>query len=80
MTDLLKLESIADIPCRRSEQVTRSFTECPESCTWFGRCLNGTKFDNGKNGLKSGSFAPWIDFFIIPLVSLLEVLRTQLTI
>lgn len=62
MTDHLRLENEAGTKGRQSEQVARSFMNCPDNCPWVGRCLNGTKFDDGKGGLKPSSFAPWIDF------------------
>jgi hypothetical protein len=58
----LKLENGDLKHCRRSEQAARSFTECHRDCPWLGCCLNGTKFDDGKGGLKPGSFVPWLDF------------------
>jgi hypothetical protein len=62
MTDDLRLENGAGTNGRQSEQVARSFMNCPDNCPWVGHCLNGTKFDDGKGGLKPSSFAPWIDF------------------
>jgi len=62
MTDDFRVENGAGKKGRQTEQVARSFTNCPDSCPWVGHCLNGTKFDNGKGGLKPSSFAPWIDF------------------
>ena len=62
MAEHLRLENGADTKGQQSEQVARSFTECPENCPWLGRCMNGTKFDDGKGGLKPSLFVPWIDF------------------
>ena len=62
MTDDLRLENGAGTKGRQSEQVARSFMNCPDNCPLVGHCLNGTKFDDGKGGLKPSSFAPWIDF------------------
>ena len=62
MNDDLGLENEAGTKGRQSEQVARSFMDCPDNCPWVGHCLNGTKFDDGKGGLKPSSFAPWIDF------------------
>jgi hypothetical protein len=57
-----RLESGADPQGRRNEQVARSFAECKSDCPWYGRCLNGTRFDDGNGGLKPGNFAPWLYF------------------
>ncbi|MFC1941713.1 hypothetical protein ACFLWU_00665 [Chloroflexota bacterium] len=62
MVEDLRSENEEDPKGKRNEQVARSFTECPEYCPWLGRCLNGTKFDDGKGGLKPSTFVPWIDF------------------
>ena len=62
MGDYSRLENEVGTKGRQSEQVARSFTDCPDNCPWLGRCLNGTKFDDGRGGLKASSFAPWIDF------------------
>lgn len=63
MAEHLRLENGADTKSRQSEQVARSFTNCKNDCPWLGRCLNGTKFDDGKGGLKPSSFAPWINVY-----------------
>ena len=62
MTEHLRREKGAKKERPESEKIARSFTNCPDNCPWFGHCLNGTKFDDGKGGLKPSSFAPWIDF------------------
>lgn len=62
MTEHLGLENEAETKGQQSEQIARSFVDCPDNCFWVGHCLNGTKFDDGKGGLKPSSFAPWIDF------------------
>jgi len=40
----------------------QSFTDCPLDCPWYGKCLNGTKFDNGEGGCNPSSLAYWFDF------------------
>ena len=78
MTENLGLENGDETKGLQSEQVARSFTNCPDNCPWVGHCLNGTKFDDGKGGLKPSSFAPWIDFshyspcFLIRTKSIIE--------
>ena len=62
MTDDSRVEKRGSKKGRDSEQIARSFTNCPDNCPWMGHCLNGTKFDDGKGGLKPSSFAPWINF------------------
>ena len=61
MNEYLGDEKTAVKKGRQTEKVARSFTNCPENCPWAGHCLKGTKFDDGKGGLKPSSFAPWIN-------------------
>jgi len=60
MLEKNRLENEGEPKAQRNEQVARSFTECQNTCPWYGRCLNGTKFDDGKGKLKPGKLVPFL--------------------
>jgi hypothetical protein len=65
-----QIESSHEDESKKQDRVGNSFyekvalgeEECPEDCFWKGRCLKGTKFDNGKGGCRAGDFYPDADF------------------